>query len=185
MEVSDGHHEFETSQEDHVVDDPIAHGEKHQVAMGEDHQVAMTSLTSSVWPVLQRWVEERHEAVIEKATRHIQNCLRSQMVEKWAQAAFVIPPGLSPSSSDDDRVNDYLHMFRITITTAPVYLRMHQRNVSSGSEEESTSSSEDDAADVQISELAHGSRLPTGGHLQSSCARLLSILRQTCRGPGP
>ena len=129
MEVSHGHHEFETHQEDHVVDNPIARGEKHQVAMGEDHQVAMTSLTSAAWPVLQRWVEECHEAAREKATRHIQSCLRSQMLEKWAQTADVIPPGLVSSSSDDDRVNHYL---------------------SSGSEEESTSNSEDDAADVQM-----------------------------------
>ena len=86
-----------------VVDNPIAHGEKHQVTMGEDHQVAMTSLTSAAWPVLQRWVEECHEAAREKATRHIQSCLRSQMLKKWASAAAVIPPGLVSSSSDDDR----------------------------------------------------------------------------------
>ena len=136
MEVSHGHHEFETNQEDHVVDNPIARREKHQVAMGEDHQVAMTSLTSAAWPVLQRWVEECHEAGREKATRHIQSCLRSQMLKKWASAAAVIPPGLVSSSSDDDRVNHDL--------------RMQQRNLSSGSEEESTSNSEDDAADVQM-----------------------------------
>ena len=126
MEVSDGHHEFETSQEDHVVDDPIAHGEKHQVAMGEDHQVAMTSLTSSAWPVLQRWVEECHEAAREKATRHIQSCLRSQMLKKWASAADVIPPGLVSSSSDDDRVNHYLSSGSDFIWTYPI---QHRRQV--------------------------------------------------------
>ena len=105
----------------------VARGEKHQVAMGEDHQVAMTSLTSAAWPVLQRWVEECHEAAREKATRHIQSWLRSQMLKKWASAADVIPPGLVSSSSDDDGVNHYL---------------------SSGSEEESTSNSEDFEADV-------------------------------------
>ena len=105
----------------------VARGEKHQVAMGEDHQVAMTSLTSAAWPVLQRWVEECHEAAREKATRHIQSCLRSQMLKKWASAADVIPPGLVSSSSDDDGVNHYL---------------------SSGSEEESISNSEDFEADV-------------------------------------
>ena len=98
--------------------------------MGEDHQVAMTSLTSAAWRVLQRWVEECDEAEAaarEKATWHIQSCLRSQMLKKWASAADVIPPGLVSSSSDDDGVNHYL---------------------SSGSEEESTSNSEDFEADV-------------------------------------
>ena len=146
MEVSHGHHEFETNQEDHVVDNPIARGEKHQVAMGEDHQVAMTSLTSAAWPVLQRWVEECHEAAREKATRHIQSCLRSQMLKKWASAAAVTPPGLVSSSSDDDRVNHYLSR------------RSEEESnddddadyLSHRSEEESTSNSEDDAADVQM-----------------------------------
>ena len=128
----DDHREFGTSQEDHVVDDPIAHGEKHQVAVGEDRQVATTSLASSAWPVLQRWVEECHEAAREKATRHIQKCLRSQMVEQWAEAAAVRLPPLVFSSSDDER--------------DPMELRMHQRNLSSGSEEETTSSSEDDGS---------------------------------------
>ena len=124
----------------------IAHGEKHQVAVGEGRQVATTSLASSAWPVLQRWVEECHEAAREKATRHIQKCLRSQMVNKWAQAAAVIPPPLVSSSSDDERVR----VFALAPMRDPMELRMHQRNLSSGSEEESTSSSEDDADDVQM-----------------------------------
>ena len=114
--------------------------------MGEDHQVAMTSLTSAAWPVLQRWVEECHEAAREKATRHIQSCLRSQMFKTWAGAAYVIPPGLVSSSSDDDRVNHYLSR------------RSEEESnddddadyLSHRSEEESTSNSEDDAADVQM-----------------------------------
>ena len=120
----------------------VARGEKHQVAMGEDHQVAMTSLTSAAWPVVQRWVEERHEAAREKATRHIQSCLRSRMFEKWASGAYVIPPGLVTPRSDNYQVNQP-GLLQAWSPQEVDYL-------SSGSEEESTSNSEDDAADVQM-----------------------------------
>ena len=66
------------------------------------HHDSDESPAQKAWLLVQRYLDECKEAAMEQATMHIQKCLKGHMMAKFAQAAYVTPPPLVSSSSEDE-----------------------------------------------------------------------------------
>ena len=97
-----------TSPGDHEPNTMLLHHEDNGIiAREEEPPVTLTETPAQkAWPILQRYLGECRQAGLDQAASHIQKCIRSHMMTKWAQAAKVSPPPLVDFSSDDSSSDD-------------------------------------------------------------------------------